>query len=205
MSNPSPLADPSWTYVEHLSMEDFSPADWAAMNAQRAQFSALHQADLIIAMLRASEQVPSFGYRINNFRHCLQSATRVLRAGHDDETIAVALLHDIGFDACPATHGDFAAALMQPYISARNHWMLEHHQIFQDFHAPHYPGVDINARDKFHGHEHFAWTADYVAKFDQDAMDPNEDILPLDALIPYVRRLFARHAQGRQNATWRSA
>lgn len=205
MRNRSPLADPDWTYVEHLSMEDFSPADWAAMNAQRVQFAAMHQAGLVIAMLRASEQVPSFGYRINNFRHCLQSATRVLRAGHDDETIAVALLHDIGFDACPATHGDFAAALMQPYISARNHWMLEHHQIFQDLHAPHYPGVDINARDRFHGHEHFAWTAEYVEKFDQDAMDPNEDILPLDALIPYVHRLFARPAQGRQNATWRSA
>ena len=204
MSVRSPLADPAWSYIEHVSMEDFSPTDWAVMNAQRAIFARSHQAELVLGMLRIGEHAPSFGYRINNFRHCLQSATRVLRAGHDDETIAVALLHDIGFDACPTTHGDFAAALMQPYISPRNHWMLEHHQIFQDVHAPHYPGVDPNARDRFHGHEHFAWTAEYVAKFDQDAMDPDEDTLPLDAFIPHVHRLFAGPPRTRANANWRS-
>lgn len=205
MSNRSPLADPAWQYIEHSSMEDFTAADWAVMNAQRAIFTRNHQAELVIAMLRATSNVPSFGYRISNFRHCLQSATRVLQAGHDEETVAVAVLHDIGFDACPSTHGDFAAALMQPYISARNHWMLEHHQIFQDVHAPHYPGVDPNARDKWRGHEHFAWTAEYVAKFDQDAMEPDEDTLPLEAFIPAIHRLFSRPPQPRPNATWRSA
>ena len=201
----SPLADPTWQYIEHTSMEDFTPTDWAVMNAQRKVFNGTHQAELVIAMLRVGEDAPSFGYRINNFRHCLQSATRVMRAGHDDETIAVAVLHDIGFDACPATHGDFAAALMQPYISPRNHWMLEHHQIFQDLHAPHYPGVDRHAREKFRGHEFFDWTAEYVAKFDQDAMDPEEETLPLDAFIPHIRKLFAGVPVVRQNATWRSA
>lgn len=203
-SDRSPLADPSWSYIEALSLEDFTAQDWALMNRQRAQFAAARQADLALAMLRVGEQVPTFGYQINNFRHCLQSATRVLRAGFDDETIAVALLHDIGFDVCPATHGDFAAALMQPFISERNHWMLEHHQIFQSVHSPAHPALSANDVDAYRGHPHFAWTAEYVARFDQDAIRPDEDVLPLDAFVPYVHRLFATPPKVRQNATWRS-
>lgn len=203
-SDRSPLADPSWRYIEALSLEDFTAQDWALMNRQRAQFAAARQADLALAMLRVGEQVPTFGYQINNFRHCLQSATRVLRAGFDDETIAVALLHDIGFDVCPATHGDFAAALMQPYISERNHWMLEHHQIFQSVHSPTHPALSAEDVATYRGHPHFAWTAEYVARFDQDAIRPDEDVLPLDAFVPHVHRLFATPPKVRQNATWRS-
>ena len=124
----SPLADPAWRYIEKPSIEAFSAEDWAVMARQRREFAAAKQADIVLAMLRVGEDEPTFGYQINNFRHCLQSASRVLRAGLDEETVAVALLHDIGFTACPATHGDFAAALLQPYIGARNHWMLEHHR-----------------------------------------------------------------------------
>lgn len=198
------LADPGWQFIEAPSLEAFTAEDWALMQRQRAVFAASHQAEAVLAMLRAGADEPSFGYRINNFQHCLQSATRVLQAGLDEETVAVALLHDIGFTACPATHGDFAAALLQPYISPRNHWMLEHHQIFQDVHCPTHPGVDPDARERFRGHAHFAWTAEYVARFDQDAIDPHEKVLPLEAFVPLVRRLFARPPQARANAQWRT-
>jgi predicted HD phosphohydrolase len=200
----SPLADPAWRYIEKPSIEAFSAEDWAVMARQRREFAAAKQADIVLAMLRVGEDEPTFGYQINNFRHCLQSASRVLRAGLDEETVAVALLHDIGFTACPATHGDFAAALLQPYIGARNHWMLEHHQIFQDAHSPTHPDADPQAREPFRGHPHFAWTAEYVARFDQDAIRPDEDVLPLEPFIPIIRRLFARPPTARQNAAWRS-
>ena len=204
MSGRAPLAGPSWRHIEALSLEAFTAEDWALMNRQRAAFVAAHQADAVVAMLRAGTEEPSFGYQVNNVTHCLQSATRVLRAGFDEETVAVALLHDIGFTACPATHGDFAAALLQPWIGERNHWMLEHHQIFQDTHTPTHPDADPGRREAFRGHPHFAWTAEYVARFDQDAIDPGEAVLPLDAFVPIVRRVFARSPIARPNAMWRS-
>ena len=213
MSQPDPaparscrakLADPGWQYVEALSLETFTADDWAVMNRQRAEFAANQQASAILAMLEAGAAEPSFGYQINNYRHCLLSATRVLQAGFDEETVVVALLHDIGFTACPATHGDFAASLLQPWIGARNHWMLEHHQIFQDVHTPTHPDADPARRECFRGHPHFAWTAEYVARFDQDAIDPNEAVLELAAFAPLVRRVFAKPPAARPNALWRS-
>ena len=38
------------------------------------------QATEILRILQASENDPTFGFQINNFRHCLQSATMALRA-----------------------------------------------------------------------------------------------------------------------------
>ena len=198
------LADPAWQHIEALSLEAFTAEDWAVMQRQRAVFAARHQADAVLAMLAAGVDEPSFGYQINNFQHCLQSATRALQAGLDEETVAVALLHDIGFTACPQTHGDFAAALLQPYISERNHWMLEHHQVFQDEHSPTHPDAEPERRELYRGHPHFAWTAEYVARFDQDAINPHEAVLPLEAFRPAVHRLFARPPMARPNASWRS-
>ena len=116
----------------------------------------------------------------------------VMRDGLDEETIVVALLHDIGFITCPSAHGEFAAALLGAYVSERHYWMLRRHAIFQDIHSPHYPGVDVNARERWRGHPHFEWAAEFVAKYDQAACDPNYDEAPLDVFVPMVERIFAR-------------
>jgi predicted HD phosphohydrolase len=113
------------------------------------------------------------------------------QAGFDEETVVVALLHDIGFLACPDTHGRFSAALLAPYISERNHWMLLHHQVFQQIHLNGYPGIDMHAREKWRGHPHFEWTAEFVAKFDQVAIDPRQEIMPIEAFVPLVHHVLA--------------
>ncbi len=186
------LADPAWSYVGAPALEDCSAEDLAVLERQRAVFFAERQTVDVLRMLGGSAEDLSFGYPINNFRHCLQSATMALRDGLDEETVAVALLHDIGFVASPSAHGAVAAALLRPYISEANHWMLLHHQVFQDFHMVNDPTVNLNARDQWRGHPHFEWTARFVAKYDQNAMDASYDNLPLSTFEPIVRRLFAR-------------
>lgn len=188
----SPLLDPSWGYIEKISQEDFTAIDWARMDRQRAEYYAKRQTIEVLRMLTAAIDDPSFGYMVNNYRHSLQSATMVMRDGHDEETIVVALLHDVGFTACPASHGEFAAALLRPYVHEKHTWMLERHAIFQDIHAPHRPGVDLNGRDRWRGHAHFEWAAEFVAKYDQDAVDPNYDCAPIAVFEPMVRRVLAR-------------
>jgi len=187
----SPLLDPDWRYVEHLSLEAFGPDDWATLNRQRSDYQGRDQARQALRLLAASRDDATFGYMVNNYRHCLQSATRAMRDGQDEETIVVALLHDIGFVACPPSHGEFAAALLGPYVSERSHWMLQRHAIFQDVHAPHQPGVDPNARERWRGHPHFEWSAQFVARYDQAACDPAYDEAPLEAFEPMVRRVFS--------------
>ncbi|MEO8543827.1 MAG: phosphohydrolase [Betaproteobacteria bacterium] len=195
------LARPDWRHVEKIALEDFLPEDWQLIERQRKLYLAEHQGDQALRLLTASEHDPSFGYMVNNYRHCLQSATMVLRDGLDEEDVVVALLHDVGFIACPLMHGDFAAELMGAYISDRNYWMLQHHATFQNLHSPHMPGVKQHERDLWKGHPHYDWTAEFVAKYDQAAADPDYPCEPIETFVPMVRRIFARKPVDRRTTT----
>ena len=197
----TPLARPDWRYIEKISLEDFLPEDWSQIEQQRRVYLAEHQADQALRLLSASEHDPSFGYMVNNFRHCLQSATMVLRDGLDEEDVVVALLHDVGFITCPLLHGDFSATLMGAYISDRNFWMLRHHATFQNLHSPGLPGVKQHERERWKGHAHFDWTAEFVARYDQAASDPDYPCEPLETFVPMVHRIFSRPPVDRRSIT----
>lgn len=190
----SPLLKHGWRYVSTHEMERMSAADWRILDEQRAIYRAERQASQILGQLAMQEHEPSFGYPINNYRHCLQSATLAQRDGLDEQSVVVCLLHDIGFDVCPVTHGEFAAALLRPYVDPRHVWMLRHHQIFQDHHVgEHYDAaLDRSARERWRHHPHFEWTARFVARYDQAAMDSDLECLPLEFFEPMVRRVFAQ-------------
>ena len=188
----TPLLHPEWQTIEKISLEDFSSADWTTLNTQRAVYYQQEQARQVLRMLAVSEHDTSFGYMVNNYRHSLQSATMALRDGLAEEDVVVCLLHDIGFIACPSTHGEFAAELLGSYVSDRNYWMLQRHGTFQNIHSPNLPGVDMNERERWRGHPHFDWAATFVDKYDQTACDPHYDCAPLAFFEPMVQRLFAR-------------
>jgi predicted HD phosphohydrolase len=190
----SPLLAPGMRYVEPPALDAFGAAEWATLRDQRRVFDAEQQAAHVLRALEASAGDPSFGYQVNNFRHCVQAATAAMQDGRDEEYVVVALLHDIGFTLCPTNHGPFAAALLGPYVSERSHWLLEHHQHFLDFHCHDHPdeAVDPAAREAWRGHPHFAATAEFVARFDQATIVPGLPEAPLAVFAPMVRRIFAR-------------
>lgn len=192
----SPLLRDDWDYVGAIPFDDFAPGDFALLETQRPVFDAERQAEQVLRILRGMAGDPSFGFRINTCRHCLQSATLARRAGKDEDYVAVALLHDIGFDIAPLTHGGFAAALVGPYVSPELEWMLANHGDFQNIHFRRHPTVDRFTREKWRGHPAFAMTAEFCARFDQCAFDPDYDNLPIEAFEPMVRRLFARPPRG---------
>ena len=39
-----------------------------------------------------------------------------------------ALIHDIGDVLTPHNHPDLAAAVLKPFVSEENHWMVAHHE-----------------------------------------------------------------------------
>jgi predicted HD phosphohydrolase len=71
-------------------------------------------------------------YNLNRLEHSLQSATRALRDGAEEELIVVALFHDVGEALGPMNHDEIAAAILHPFISDDNYNMLKFHDLFQD-------------------------------------------------------------------------
>ena len=69
------------------------------------------------------------GAMVDMYTHSLQTATRARRLGADVETIVCALLHDIGEVLSGTNHGEIPAAILRPYISPQNHWVLANHEV----------------------------------------------------------------------------
>ncbi|MFC3230420.1 HD domain-containing protein [Marinibaculum pumilum] len=131
------------------------------------------------------------GMRIDRLQHSLQTATRAHRDGRDEEYVVCALLHDMGDLLGTYNHPDIAAAVLKPFVSEQNHWIVEKHGIFQGYYFFHHIGLDRNMREQFRGHPWFAATAEFCEKYDSPAFDPEAEIMPLSAFEPMVRRLFA--------------
>jgi predicted HD phosphohydrolase len=132
------------------------------------------------------------GFPVDRLEHCLQTATRAFQAGRDEEYVACALLHDIGDTLGPYNHADVAAIIVQPFVSAANHWMVEHHGIFQGYYFFHFLGLDRDMREKFRSHPHFEKTEEFCRLFDQVAFDPNFKSMPLEAFEPMLQQVFCQ-------------
>lgn len=133
----------------------------------------------------------SSGYRISRLQHCLQAATRAHRAGEDEETVVCALLHDIGDYLAPANHSEVAAAVLRPYVSDRNYWIVKHHGVFQGVYYFHHLGQDPDARDRWRDHPYYQATVDFCAEYDQNSFDPDYVAEPVEFFAPMVRRVLA--------------
>jgi predicted HD phosphohydrolase len=188
----TPLFDPASRYVGPSRLDAFTAADWAILAAQRPPYQAELQAGQVLRLLSASKDDPSFGYHVNNYRHCVQAATLAIADGRDDDYVAAALLHDIGFIACPTAHAEFAAKLLAPYIDEKIVWIVERHAMFQAHHYSDHPTADRTARERWRGHPYFDAAAEFVARYDQCTVDANAREADLAVFEPILRRVFAR-------------
>ncbi|MEM9937906.1 MAG: HD domain-containing protein [Pseudomonadota bacterium] len=132
------------------------------------------------------------GFPIDRLSHSLQTATRAMRDGRDEEYIVCALLHDIGDTLGSYNHPDVAAAILKPFVSEKNHWMVANHGVFQGYYFFHYLGLDRNMRDAFKDHPYYEYTAQFCHLYDQNAFDPDYENEPLETFVPMVERVFER-------------
>jgi predicted HD phosphohydrolase len=183
----NPPADAGPT-VEFTAMAEGTAADYALL-AVYEQAELARVPDRILGWLRAMDG--HTGYRISRLGHSLQAATRAHRAGEDEETVACALVHDIGDLLAPANHSEVAAAVVRPYVSDRNHWILKHHGLFQGVYWFQHIGADPNARERYAEHPWYQACIDFCASYDQNSFDPGYPTEPLDFFTPIVHRVFA--------------
>lgn len=135
------------------------------------------------------------GFPVDRLTHCLQTATLAHRDGRDEEYVCCALLHDIGDTLGSFNHPDIAAAILKPFVTEENLWMVQQHGIFQGHNFFHHIGLDRDMREQFRSHAHFERTAEFVERYDNPAFDPQAEALPLAFFEPMLRRLMARPRQ----------
>ena len=132
------------------------------------------------------------GYNVDRLEHCLQTATRAHRDGRDEEYVVCALLHDIGDTLGTFDHSAIAAAILKPFVSEANLWMVENHTVFQGYYYFHHVGLDRNARDIHRDNPHFEHTREFIEKYDMPAFDESYDSMTLDEFEPMVRRVLSK-------------
>jgi predicted HD phosphohydrolase len=174
-------------------MEDSTAADWQVIGGEFMRFAS-KLPNRIITHLRLLENDYG-GFPVDRYTHCLQTATRALKDGRDEEYVVCALLHDIGDTLGSFNHADIAATILQPFVSEENHWMVKHHAIFQGYYFFQHIGLDRNLRDNFKSHPAYERTAEFCALYDNPAFDPTGETLPLAEFEPMLRRVMASPKQ----------
>ena len=173
-----------------LRMQDSTQADWQLIGGEFMQFTT-GLPDRVIKHLQILEGDYG-GFPVDRYTHSLQTATRALRDGRDEEYVVCALLHDIGDTLGSFNHPDIAAAILKPFVSDENLWMVQHHGIFQGHYFFHHIGLDRNLRDNFKAHASYERTAEFCELYDNPAFDPKAETLPISEFEPMLRRLMAQ-------------
>jgi predicted HD phosphohydrolase len=103
-----------------------------------------------------------------------------------------ALLHDIGDTLGSFNHADIATAILKPFVSEQNLFMVEKHGIFQGYYFFEYLGLDKNMREQFRDHPWFSYAAEFCEAYDQNSFDPSYETMTLADFEPMVRRVMQR-------------
>jgi predicted HD phosphohydrolase len=167
------------------NLAESTAEDWALITPQLA-LTQSHVPDRILGLLQAMGSDYG-GFPVTRLEHSLQTATRAERDGRDEEYVLCALLHDIGDMLSPFNHPAVAAAVLRPFVSKANHWMIAHHGIFQGYYFWHYIGLDKETREKYRTSPYFEYTEEFCAKYDSPAFDAEYKSEPLEHFAPLVR------------------
>jgi predicted HD phosphohydrolase len=177
------------------ALEQATAADWAIIDAAERAHRREHGPGMgLLTMLASLEHWPCLGAPINVYQHCLQTATRVLESGEDDELVVVALFHDMPEAFSDNHHGLLAAQLLAPWLSPRREWLLIHHVEFQALHFANHPTRDRHEREPYRGHVYFDDTVEFCARYDQNSFDPDYPTSGIERFEPIVRRFFGGNA-----------
>ena len=179
--------------AQFRAMQEGTAEDWGIISSHFRPF-AKELPDRIIKHLQLLDG-DFGGFPIDRLEHSLQTATRAHRDGRDEEYVICALLHDIGDTLGSYNHPDIAAAILKPFVSEANLWMVQHHGIFQGHNFFHHIGLDRDMREQFRGHPHFERTAEFIERYDNPAFDPAAEMLPLSEFEPLLRRVMAAPKQ----------
>lgn len=177
-------------HANFKKMSDSSQEDWNIIGQEQMKFFSKLPERILAHMQLLNDDYG--GFPVDRLQHCLQTAELAAEAGEDDEYVVCALLHDIGDTLGSSNHADVAAAILQPFISEQNLWMIKHHAIVQGYNFFHYVGLDRNMRDQIADHPHYQHTLRFINNYDDLAFDASKPKLSLQTFEPLVRKVLAK-------------
>ncbi|MCB6185118.1 HD domain-containing protein [Leeia sp. TBRC 13508] len=187
--------------MEHVSfkqMKDGTAEEFIFLRKLENEFCTRTASRLIEELIRQKTETLE-GYRITRYEHAVQSATRAMRDGADDDWIVATLLHDIADGIAPRNHDRAAAEILRPFVREDVCWVIEHHALFQTFYYGEHLGWDKYAREAYKDHPWYQLTVDFCENWDQSSFDENYPSEPLETFIPIVERVFNREPYWFQN------
>jgi predicted HD phosphohydrolase len=180
------------TTVSFRQMKDGTRADYQLLERFEHEYTRALPDRVLAALGKLDTGLD--GYPLSRLAHSLQTATRALRDGADDELVVAALLHDVGDELAPCNHAELAASILRPYVRAEVTWIVEQHGLFQSYYYAHHYDRDRNGRERFRGHRWFEACAAFCERWDQASFDPSYPSEPLERFVPLVRGIFGRPA-----------
>jgi predicted HD phosphohydrolase len=178
--------------VSFRRMEDGTREDYALLDRAEREYVRGLPDHVLAALLKLDQSLS--GYPVSRLGHSLQTATRALKDGADQELIVAALIHDVGDELAPFNHSEIAAGIIRPYVRPEVTWIVEQHGLFQTYYYAHHYGRDRNGRDKFRDHPWYQACKDFCANWDQSSFDPDYPTEPLSTFEPMLREIFSRPA-----------
>jgi predicted HD phosphohydrolase len=172
------------------SMDQSTAEDWAIIVPEFIHLTS-GLAQRVLAHLQLLDGDYG-GFPVDRLHHSRLTATLALEAGEDEEYVTCALLHDIGDTLGSWNHPEIAAAILRPFVSDDNHWMVDKHGIFQGYNFFHHVGMNRNLRDGLRDHPFYDRTARFVDRYDNPAFDPKRTCLGLETFVPMVERVLAK-------------
>lgn len=176
--------------ASYKSMAESTKKDWEIIGNYATGFNA----DLPNRILDHLKMLKDDhgGFAVDRLEHSLQTATRAYKDNRDEEYVVCSLLHDMGDILGSYNHAEIGAAILKPFVSEKNHWMLNHHGIFQGYYFFEHLGLDKDMREQYRGHEHFEYTAQFCHLYDQSAFDKDYESMSLEDFEPMVQRVLEK-------------
>lgn len=176
------------------ALDQATEADW--LNVEEVERGLPGDASVLLGIVENAKGFPPYGFPISLYDHGLQTATRCLRGGEDDELVVAALVHDALEPIAHHNHGAVAAAVLAPFVRDELVWLVRNHGVVQDGFKRTHPGLDHAAIaaevERLSAHPAFELTERFCRTYDQVSFDPDYDSLPLEAFVDVVRRVVDR-------------
>ncbi|AFQ51109.1 MULTISPECIES: HD domain-containing protein [Burkholderia] len=179
--------------VKFKQMKDGTFEEYALLRELEEPFLR-RTAQRLIDELKRQKFETLEGYRVTRYEHALQTATRALRDGADDDWVVGALFHDIADGLAPQNHDRVAAEVLRPFVRDDVCWVVQHHGIFQTYYYGHHYGWDRFARNEFLTHPFYQKAVDFCERWDQSSFDDEYASEPIETFEPIVMRVFSRKA-----------
>ena len=179
------------TRARFSRMQDGTAPEFALIEAAETRYArTLHLR--VLDAVAALEDGGASGYAVSRLEHSLQSATRAERDGKPVDYVVAALVHDIGDNLAPYSHGSYAAAVLRPFVSEELCWIVSNHPLFQMYYYGPHMGGDKHARDSLAGHQWYDAAVEFCERYDENCFDLDYDWLPLAHFAPAVEEVFTR-------------